>query len=101
MHVDEADSALGKSTAASLLPYDDLNQIRALQTETSHALMRIYKHGTFGFHGLKDIRSSLIPLEKGAALSISELLDIRSLLDVTAKAISFDKKSEALADASS
>ena len=99
MLVDEADSALGKSTAASLLPYDDLNQIRALQTETSHALMRIYKHGTFGFHGLKDIRSSLIPLEKGAALSISELLDISSLLDVTAKAISFDKKDEDLEDA--
>lgn len=99
MLVDEADSALGKSTAASLFPYDDLNQIRALQTETSHALMRIYKHGTFGFHGLKDIRSSLIPLEKGAALSISELLDISSLLDVTAKAISFDKKDEDLEDA--
>lgn len=99
MLVDEADSALGKSTAASLLPYDDLNQIRALQTETSHALMRIYKHGTFGFHGLKDIRSSLVPLEKGAALSISELLDISSLLDVTAKAISFDKKDEDLEDA--
>lgn len=99
MLVDEADSTLGKSTAASLLPYDEVNQIRALQTETSHALMRIYKHGTFGFHGLKDIRSSLVPLEKGAALSISELLDISSLLDVTAKAISFDKKDEDLEDA--
>lgn len=99
MLVDEADSTLGKSTAASLLPYDDVNQIRALQTETSHALMRIFKHGTFGFHGLKDIRSSLVPLEKGAALSISELLDISSLLDVTAKAISFDKKDEDLEDA--
>lgn len=99
MLVDEADSTLGKSTTASLLPYDDVNQIRALQTETSHALMRIFKHGTFGFHGLKDIRSSLVPLEKGAALSISELLDISSLLDVTAKAISFDKKDEDLEDA--
>lgn len=99
MLVDEADSTLGKSTAASLLPYDEVNQIRALQTETSHALMRIFKHGTFGFHGLKDIRSSLVPLEKGAALSISELLDISSLLDVTAKAISFDKKDEDLEDA--
>ncbi|MBP3703257.1 MAG: endonuclease MutS2, partial [Lachnospiraceae bacterium] len=98
MLTDEADSPLGKSTAAALLPIDEREQIRAWQTETSHALMRIFKHGTFGFHGLRDIRSSLVPLEKGATLGISELLNISSLLDVAAKAIAFDKKDEELND---
>lgn len=98
MLTDEADSPLGKSTAAALLPIEEREQIRAWQTETSHALMRIFKHGTFGFHGLRDIRSSLVPLEKGATLGISELLNISSLLDVAAKAIAFDKKDEELND---
>ena len=98
MLTDEADSPLGKSTAAALLPADEPEQIRAWQTETSHALMRIFKHGTFGFHGLRDIRSSLVPLEKGATLGISELLNISSLLDVAAKAIAFDKKDDELND---
>lgn len=98
MLTDEADSPLGKSTAAALLPIEEQEQIRAWQTETSHALMRIFKHGTFGFHGLRDIRSSLVPLEKGATLGISELLNISSLLDVAAKAIAFDKKDEELND---
>lgn len=98
MLTDEADSPLGKSTAAALLPIEEREQIRAWQTETSHALMRIFKHGTFGFHGLQDIRSSLVPLEKGATLGISELLNISSLLDVAAKAIAFDKKDEELND---
>ncbi len=99
MLVNEADSTMGKKSAASLLPATDINEIQALQTETSHALMRLFKQGTVGFHGLRDIRASLVPLDKGATLSISELLDISSLLDVAARAIAFDKKDEDLSDA--
>lgn len=92
--VQEADCQLGKQTAAKLHPSIRKDEIFTWQTETSHALMRIYRHGNLDFHGVRDIRPSLRPLEKGAVLGIGELLEISSILDAAARAIKFSTKDE-------
>ncbi len=94
MLVDEADSPLGKDRAARLRPYSNRDEIIALQAETSHALTRIFHHGPLSFHGLSDVRGSLVPLEKGGTLGAGELLRIGSLLAVAKRAVQFDAKDE-------
>jgi DNA mismatch repair protein MutS2 len=76
-----AGSGLGKELCASLLPSNDLFEIRARQKETSDALSRIFKKGSLGFYGLHDIRGSLKRLEVGSTLGAGELLHISSVLD--------------------
>nr|MBP3597854.1 endonuclease MutS2 [Eubacterium sp.] len=94
MLVEEADSPLGKDSAARLRPFSNRDEIIALQAETSHALTRLFHHGALSFHGLADIRPSLVPLEKGGTLGAGELLRIGALLDVAKRAVLFDKKDE-------
>lgn len=94
MLIEEADSPLGKDSAARLRPLSDREEIIALQAETTHALTRLFHHGALSFHGLADIRPSLIPLEKGGTLGAGELLRIGALLDVAKRAVEFDKKDE-------
>lgn len=94
MLIDEADSPLGKDSAARLRPLSNRDEITALQAETTHALTRLFHHGTLSFHGLADIRPSLIPLAKGGTLGAGELLRIGSLLDIAKRAIEFDRKDE-------
>lgn len=94
MLVEEADSPLGKDSAARLRPLSNREEITALQAETTHALTRLFHHGALSFHGLVDIRPSLIPLEKGGTLGAGELLRIGALLDVAKRAVEFDKKDE-------
>lgn len=97
--VEEADSPLAKETAKHLLPSSRKDEIVGWQTETSHALMRLLKQGKLPFHGLRDIRPSLVPLEKGGTLGMGELLDISRCLEIAAEAIRFDQKFEDLKDA--
>ena len=80
MLVEEADSALGKDSARRLRPSSDRGEIVAMQAETSHALTRLFHHGALSFHGLTDIRPSLVPLAKGGTLGAGELLRIGALL---------------------
>ena len=94
MLTEEADSPLGRENVARLRPLSDREQIAALQAETTHALTRLFHHGALSFHGLADIRPSLIPLSKGGTLGAGELLRIGALLDVAKRAIEFDKKDE-------
>lgn len=94
MLAEEADSPLGRESARHLRPLSNKNEIIALQAETTHALTRIFHHGALSFHGLSDIRPSLIPLSKGGTLGTGELLRIGALLDVTKRAIAFDQKDE-------
>ena len=94
MLVEEADSPLGRDSAARLRPLSDRAEIIALQAETTHALTRLFHHGALSFHGLADIRPSLIPLEKGGTLGAGELLRIGALLDVAGRAVEYDKKDE-------
>lgn len=94
MLVEEADSALGKDSARRLRPSSDRGEIVAMQAETSHALTRLYHHGALSFHGLTDIRPSLVPLAKGGTLGAGELLRIGALLEAAKRAVEFDKKDE-------
>ena len=97
--VEEADSPLAKDTARHLLPSSKKGEIVSWQTETSHALMRLFKHGKLSFHGLKDIRPSLLPLEKGGVLGMGELLNISRSLEIAKSAIAYDAKDEEASDA--
>ena len=65
MLIEEADSSMGKKSCRELLPSSNKNEIIGWQTETSHALARLLRWSKLSFHGLKDIRPSLLPLEKG------------------------------------
>lgn len=94
MLTEEADSPLGKDSARRLRPLSDRDEIVALQAETSHALTRVFHHGPLSFHGLADIRPSLVPLSKGGTLGAGELLRIGALLDVAKRAVQFDQKDE-------
>lgn len=94
MLVEEADSALGKDSARRLRPSSDHGEIVAMQAETSHALTRLFHHGALSFHGLTDIRSSLVPLAKGGTLGAGELLRIGALLEAAKRAVEFNKKDE-------
>ena len=94
MLVEEADSALGKDSARRLRPSSDQGEIVAMQAETSHALTRLFHHGALSFHGLTDIRPSLVPLAKGGTLGAGELLRIGALLEAAKRAVEFDKKDE-------
>lgn len=94
MLVEEVDSALGKDSARRLRPSSDHGEIVAMQAETSHALTRLFHHGALSFHGLTDIRPSLVPLAKGGTLGAGELLRIGALLEAAKRAVEFDKKDE-------
>ena len=94
MLVEETDSALGKDCARRLRPSSDRGEIVAMQAETSHALTRLFHHGALSFHGLTDIRPSLVPLAKGGTLGAGELLRIGALLEAAKRAVEFDKKDE-------
>ena len=98
MLAEEADSSLGKESARHLLPSSDRSEIIAWQSETSHALMRLFKWGKLSFHGLKDIRPCLIPLEKGGILGMGELLDLCRCLEIARGADEYDRKDEELKD---
>ncbi len=91
---EEADSSLGKQLCKELLPSSEESEIHNGQTETSHALLRILKHGILDFHGLKDIRPCILPLEKGSILSSGNLLDISAVLRAAKRAVTYDAKDE-------
>lgn len=86
----EASSEPGKEACRNLLPHTDISVIQSALTETSDATARIFKAGGLSFGGLKDIRASLKSLEVGSVLGITELLDIGSLLSITASASRYD-----------
>jgi len=87
-----AGSGLGKTMCSSLLPVNDIDEIKKAQRETSDALSRILRKGSLGFYGVHDIRGSLKRLEVGSALSAAELLAICSVLDATLRIRSYGVK---------
>lgn len=87
-----AGSSLGKELCASLVPSDDINEIRQRQKETSDALSRIFRKGSLGFYGIHDIRGSIKRLEVGSNLSAAELLQISSVLDAALRIKSYGTK---------
>ncbi len=84
-----AGSVIGRELCATLLPSDDISEIKARQKETSDALSRIFKKGSLGFYGLHDIRGSIKRLEIGSTLGAGELLHISSVLDAALRIKSY------------
>lgn len=84
-----ASSDHAKKMAEELVPMTDINDINAALTETNDALSRIYAKGSPSFFGIKDIRACVKRLEIGSSLSITELLNISSVLSCAASAKTF------------
>ncbi|MCH5250006.1 MAG: endonuclease MutS2 [Lachnospiraceae bacterium] len=78
---DKATSEPGKKLCRKLEPMTDVEQIRYAQTETADALSRLFKKGSTSFGGNKDLSFSIRSLEVGSTLSITELLNIASMLE--------------------
>ena len=86
-----ASSPLGKELCKNTLPESDLYIIKKLQKETSDALQRLWQKGAISFSGNRDIRATLKRLEVGSSLSVKELLDISSVLNVTLRIKSYSR----------
>lgn len=71
-----------KEKCRHLLPMTELSPIIHAQQQTKDGLSRIFKKGSISFMGIHPIHASLKRLEVGGALSITELLQISSLLEV-------------------
>lgn len=84
-----ATSEPGRKICHALTPITDIDIIRENLLNTTDASSRIFAGGTISFSGLTDIRPSLKSLEIGSALGIKELLDICTLLSVTANAVKY------------
>lgn len=92
-----ASSDHAKKMAEELVPMTDINDINAALTETNDALSRIYAKGSPSFFGIKDIRACVKRLEIGSSLSITELLNISSVLSCAASAkIFFEETNDSL-----
>ena len=90
---EHASSEDAKKRCLSLTPGTDINEINLLQLQTKDALNRLFKGGRISFSGVHDIRDSLKRLEIGAALSITELLRVCSLLEAAKRAKAFSRAS--------
>ncbi len=88
----------GRRKCGNLLPLDDLEDIRNLQTQTTDALTRILRSGSLSFSGTRDIVESLKRLEVGSTLGAGELLNISSVLKVAARAKAFSRREESAAE---
>ncbi len=88
---DYASSPIGKELCEQTLPLSDINEITKKQKETSDALQRLWSSGPISFSGNRDIRASLKRLQVGSLLSVKELLDISSVLNVTLRAKAFSR----------
>lgn len=83
---------LGKETCSKLLPETNFEKICTMQTETSDALSRLQQKGSISFSGVRDIRASIMRLDVGSTLGITEILNISSLLDVALRVKAYSRK---------
>jgi len=83
----------GKRACERLKPSTDMRDIEKAQQETGDALTRVYQHGTLSFSGVYPIQEALQRVSLGAALSISELLDVAKILQVAKNAKEYGEKS--------
>ncbi len=89
MLAEHATTPSGRKLCEELKPTDDPETIRMTQKETSDAVSRCYRKGNPSFSGTRDVIPSLRRLSLGSGLSITELLNISSLLKATARARSY------------
>ncbi len=87
-----AGSPGGQALCSSLVPSDELPEIEQTLRETSAAEMRLIGKGGIIFSGLTDLRPSLRRAAAGSSLGIVELLAVRSLLEMTARAAEYGRQ---------
>lgn len=85
---------IGRELCQNLIPSCSLEEIIRAQKETSDALARVYQKGSISFSGARDIRASIKRLEVGSTLGITELLNISSVLTVTARVKAYGRREE-------
>ncbi|MBQ1604510.1 MAG: endonuclease MutS2, partial [Lachnospiraceae bacterium] len=91
MLADYASCDGGRAKCQDLEPITDLNAINKAQQNTSDALTRIFKKGTLDLSGTYNITESMARLEIGGAISIQELIQCVSLLNVVKRAIAYNR----------
>lgn len=79
-----ASSEAGAALCRSIVPLNDIDEIRKCQEETSDAVSRLRKKPGPHFQGFKNIIPSLKRLGIGATLTCQDLLEISGVLDVAA-----------------
>ena len=90
--VQYAASPMGKERCRTLVPSVDIDEIRRNQKETSDALSYLLQKGSISFAGVTDITPSLMRLDVGGSLSITELLRISSLLTVALRVKTYGRR---------
>ncbi len=75
-----ANSEEGKARCLALLPQTDIDEIRALQEQTSAACRLIDLKGSPSFHEVRPIAPSLERADRGGSLNPTELLRIAAVL---------------------
>ncbi len=81
----------GRAMCEGLLPSSDPDKIAFMQQQTADAFARILRNGRISFGGIVELRPALKRLELGSTLSIEELLQVRSLLQVSKRALLYAK----------
>ncbi len=79
----------GRSLILESVPEADVSRVKKLLTQTSDAKHMTSVNGSPSFGGIKDICESVDRAEKGASLTMRELLDIADLLYVSAGLVAY------------
>ena len=78
---EHANTTAGKNLCLNLMPMDRLFSIEHAQSETEDALNRLLRDSSISFNASELINESLGRLDKGSSLSVTELINIASLLE--------------------
>ncbi len=79
----------GRSLILESTPDADISRVKKLLTQTSDAKHMTSVNGSPSFGGIRDICESVDRAEKGASLTLRELLDIADLLYVSAGLVAY------------
>ncbi|MBO4864886.1 MAG: endonuclease MutS2 [Eubacterium sp.] len=81
-----------KKKALNIKPLKDRTKIELLQQNTRDAFLRLERHGSVSFSGVRSVAEPLRLLEIGSSLNASELLDVASLLEAASEVKSYGEK---------
>ena len=84
-----AGSEMARTRCHTLTPMTDLESINTALSQTNDALSRSLAHSAPGFGGFKDFTACIRRLEVGSSLNTAELLNISSMLNTAARAITY------------
>ena len=84
----------GKLRCLSLLPINDIEEIKIMQQETACAFNRLVKFSDVSASGTTDLRPSLARLDLGSSLGIDEILAVANVLEVTKRVAAYGKQME-------